>query len=135
MNSFYHQFSIGFNYWFVMLPLQAILMIAFGASNVKLNKKTRKIMRRDKKGTIASILAIGMDIILMIAVIMESSAGIIQVLDNHLSPGDDPVWSLFLFVIVVSTFAALMYFVFFGAAVFGREAKLMYLRKIRRGRR
>lgn len=135
MNEFYHSFSIGFNWWFVLAPFQMVLMIAFGASNAKINKKTGKIMRRDKKSVIASILAILMDIILMVAVVTESSAGIIQVLNNHLGPEDDPVWSLFLFVFVVTAFAVLMYYFFFGAAVFGREAKLMYLRKIRRERR
>lgn len=135
MNSFYHAFEIGFNYWFLLLPLEVILMIAFGASNVKLNKRTNKIMRRDKKGIITSTFAIFMDIILMIAVIKESSSGIIQVMDNHLGPEDSPVWSLVMFVFCMCVFAVLMYYVFFIAAVFGERVKLAILRKIRRGRR
>lgn len=127
MNEFYHEFSIGFNYWFVLLPFQVVLMIAFGASNAKLNKKANKIMRRDKKGMIASALSVAMDIILMVAVVMESSAGIIQVLDNHLSQEDDPMWSLILFILIMSVFATLMYFVFFGASVFGKQTKMKYL--------
>ena len=135
MNEFYHSFKVGFNWWFVLAPLQAVLMIAFGALSVKLNKKTRKIMRRDKEGKIADLLAIAMDVILMIAIFMESSAGIIQVIDNHLGPDDSPVWSLFIFAIVMVALAFLAYYFFLGAAVFGREARLMYLRKKRRERR
>ena len=132
MNSFYHAFSIGFNWWFVLLPLQVVMMIWFGASCRKLNRRTGKIMARDKKGTVANILAISMDIILVIAVVLESSAGIIQMIDNNLSADDDPMWSLILFVFIMTAFAFLMYYVFLGASVFGRQAKLAYLREIRK---
>ena len=135
MNSFYHSFSIGFNYWFLLLPLEVILMIGFGASNVKLDKKTNKILRRDKKGTITNFFAIVMDIILIIVVLLESTAGVIQTLDNHLGPNDDPMWSLVMFVFGMMAFVMLAYYVFFGAAVFGRQVKLTILRKIRRMRR
>ena len=133
MNSFYHSFSIGFNWWFVLLPLQVVIMVAFGLSNVKLAHRTRKILRRDKKGTIAALLAISMDVILMIAIVMESSAGIIQVIDNHLSAEDDPTWSLVLFVLSLVVFAFLMYNVFFGASVFGTQVKTAYYKGIRKG--
>lgn len=135
MNEFYHEFSIGFNYWFLLLPFQVILMIFFGASNAKLNKKTNKIMQRDKKGVITSFFTVAMDAILMAAVVAESSAGIIQVMDNHLGPEDSPVWSLVLFVFSICIFAVLMYYVFFGAAVFGKQLRLVILRKIRRKRK
>ncbi|MBQ6149783.1 hypothetical protein IJI86_02300 [Candidatus Saccharibacteria bacterium] len=134
MNSFYHSFSIGFNYWFILWPFQIILMVGFGFSNAKLNKKTNKIMRRDKEGKIANLFAILMSIILMIAVIMESTAGIIQMIDNHLGPNDDPMWSLVLFVFGMLAFAVLSYCIFFGAEVFGKQVKIAILRKWRRSR-
>lgn len=132
MNSFYHAFSIGFNWWFVMLPLQVVMMVWFGASCRKFNWKTGKIMRRDKKGTIASLLALAMDIILIIAIVLESSAGIIQVIDNHLAATDDPMWSLILFALSITAFAFLMYYVFFGASVFGRQMKLACIKGFRK---
>lgn len=135
MNSFYHSFQIGFNYWYLLLPLEVILMIGFGASNVRLDKRTNKILRRDKKGTITNFFAIVMDIILIIAVLLESTAGIIQTIDNHLGPNDDPMWSLVMFVFGMLAFVMIAYYVFFGAAVFGRQVKLTILRKIRRMRR
>ena len=134
MNSFYHAFSIGFNYWFLLLPLEVILMIALGASNAKLDKRTNKILRRDKNGMIASFFSLAMDVILMIAVLRESTAGIIQMIDNNLSPNDDPIWSLVIFVLAMVAFAYFAYYLFFGTAIFGRQVKVSLLREMRRKR-
>lgn len=135
MNEFYHSFSIGFNFWYLLWPFQIILMAGFGASNVKLNKENNRIMGRDRKNVVAGIFSVLMVIILMVAVISESAAGIIQVLDNHLGPDDNPVWSLIFFVVILSCFAAFAYALFYEAAILGRHFKIQWLRKIRRMRK
>lgn len=123
---------MNFNYWFVLLPLQVVLMVWFGASCRKYNWKTDKIMKRDKKGIITKGLAIGMDIILMVAVVLESSRGIIQVIDNSLSADDDPAWSLILFALAIGLFACFMYYAFLGASLLGRQIKLACIREFRK---
>lgn len=130
----YHAFSIGFNWWYVLLFLEVILMFAFGASNVKLNKKTYKIMRRDKKGVVANFFAICLDAILIIAVLTESSAGILQLIDNNLSANDNPAWALILFAFSIAAFALVMYHVLFGATLFGKKLKTYYCKELRKGR-
>ena len=135
MNEFYHSFSIGFNYWYLLGPFQVILMVCLGASNAKLNKETNRIMTRDKKRVISGVFAVFMTIILMVAIISESSAGIIQVFDNHLGPEDDPIWSLFFFIVCMSILAVILYFIFYEAAILGKHFKIQRLRRIRRMRK
>ena len=127
MNSFYHAFTISFNWWYVLLPLQLVLMLIFGLSNAKLSKRTKKVIQRDKKDKVAFCLSIVMTIILMVTVVSESSSGLIQILDNSLSANDDPVWSLFLFVFVMSTFAVFTCALFYYAAKLGKILKTVHL--------
>ncbi|MBR3270180.1 hypothetical protein IKG07_02950 [Candidatus Saccharibacteria bacterium] len=134
MNEFYHEFSVGFNWWYVLLPLQCVLMIAFGASNLHLNKRNNRIMRWSKSNTATNILAAIMMVILTIVMIVESASGVIQMLDNHLGPEDDPMWSLIMFTFGVPVVAAFIYCIFVELSVFGQKLKRKYLRKVRQQR-
>lgn len=130
MNEFYHAISIEYNNWFVLLPAQIVFMMLFGFSTAKLNKVTNRIMQRDKEHFLASGLSIVMDIVLTAFVLVESSAGIIQLFDNCLSVDDDPVWSLVLFCVAMIVFAIVMYYIFLGSSILGKEAKKALLEEV-----
>lgn len=130
MNEFYHAVLIEYNNWFVLLPAQIVFMMLFGFSTAKLNKVTNRIMQRDKEHFLAGGLSIVMDIVLIAFVLVESSAGIIQLFDNCLSVDDDPVWSLVLFCAAMIVFAIVMYYIFLGSSILGKEAKKALLEEV-----
>lgn len=131
MNNFYHSFSIGFNFWFILLPIQVAIMVAFGISNVRMNEMTGKVQSRDQLGTVTSALSIVMTIITLIVIACESSRGIIQFLDNQLAPGDDPLWSIVFYVLTIGTLAILLFYLFGEAETIGRKIKRQIIKRKR----
>ena len=132
-NEFYHGFSVGFNWWYVVGPLMVILMIIYGASTRKLNPATLKIRRRDKEWFLANMLAVVCDFVLHGLFLLESAAGALQWVINHLSKDDDIAWALVLLVFEMSFSILVFYEVCFSAAKFGAALKVVYLKdKIRK---
>lgn len=132
MNEFYHAFTVSFNWWFVVAPAMLIFMVVYGTTNLKLNKRSLRIMRRDKKDFLLNIVVIGLDIILHVLILAESAVGILQSLLNHLGEYDDPLWALILFVIGLSFSGVIVYAIFFVAAKLGERLKRRILIEIRR---
>lgn len=132
-NEFYHGFSVGFNWWYVVGPLMVILMVIYGASTRKLNPATLKIRRRDKKWFLANVLAVVCDFVLHGLVLLESTTGALQLVINHLSKDDDIAWALILLIFGMSFTALVFYEIYFSAAKFGAALKVAYLKdKIRK---
>lgn len=132
MNEFYHAFSVGFNWWYVVLPALTVLMGLYGSTNLKLEEGSLKILRRDKNNYLLTGVVIGADILLHWLILKESTAGILQFLMNHLSPNDDIFWALILFIIGMTGTTICVYVLFFQAAKFGQRLKRRYLKKLRR---
>ena len=126
-NSLYHEFSIGFNWWMVVLAVALVVMVVVGLSQVVLSKNL-KLRWRFNNRLIIFISSI-FSIIFTVLLFVESSAGIIQVLDNNLAANDSPAWSILLMpgaIIVAGGICfALLYFVGETAA-FYREGFLRH---------
>ena len=98
MNMYYHSFVMGFNWWYIVLP---IMYFAIGFVGYKIGAKltvnkhlegvvnitVRSISADRVWATLAATLVIAL-------VVKESSRGLIQLFDNSLSSGESGVWSI-----------------------------------------
>ncbi len=101
LNSYYHSFSIGFNWYYIVAPVLALLIGVIGYHGHLFDRKRRKHMYF--KQWVIPAVSIVFTIIVMLLVAMESSHGIVQVFDNSLgefeSPGTSPVKAFLIFFI------------------------------------
>ena len=98
MNMYYHSFIMGFNWWYIVLP---IMYFAIGYVGYKIGAKltvnkhlegvvnitVRSISADRAWATLAATLVTAL-------VVKESSRGLIQLFDNSLSSGESGVWSI-----------------------------------------
>ena len=130
--SYYHQFSVSFNVWFVILPLMVAVMAAFGLSKYKLDRTTLAILGRDRGNKVMSGMAVAFDVVFHVLVIFESFAGILQFTTNHLSRNDSPVWGVVLKVVGLIFSVFIVYYLLFGVGRLGSKIRMKQLKKLRR---
>lgn len=85
MNEYYHDFAAGFNSWYVVVPLFMLLIFFIGTSKYVLDAKNLRIKRRRKNDCLIRVTAAAMVVASFSLIMMESMAGIVQVVINHLT--------------------------------------------------
>lgn len=108
MNSYYHEVVPNFNYWYIVLPVMTIIMVIIGFKN-SYYLKNGEVYTKRFRDRLASRVACLATIIITLMILLESHSGVLQILDNQLSNGDSPLWSLIFFGPA---------FVFIGVAVY-----------------
>ena len=101
MNAYYHEFSVGFNWWMVAMILFAVIAIVFGIGQTYLKRVVReqKIiwkLRYRYNDLLFMLLGVVAAIVITIMLFVESFDGVIQSFDNSLGRYESPVWSLIL---------------------------------------
>lgn len=138
MHNYYHEFSIGFNWWYVLAPLMLIGMFFVGYLNVKRYKGFTKDRGRMKKAwlidrrrfTDYTYIFFGAIATLAFAMLFidESMLGCIQVLDNIGISKEDGAWSpLFAFGLVLPCLCVLFAALTYGAASLGEHVRAALL--------
>lgn len=89
MNSYYHEVSVGPNFWMIYIIVMVGAMILLGLMQHRWHTHYRT--RQTFGNSLFSVVAIIAGIILAIWLMIESSDGIIQMLDNNI-PGDAYAW-------------------------------------------
>ena len=103
--SYYHAFTIGFNFWMVLIPVSILFSAIIGWKNVYFKKgKVRRRCNNRLYGLIAVVASIANGILLLV----ESLAGAIQRIDNMFSIAKDTSFGyssiIAFFGIIVVTF-------------------------------
>jgi len=131
MNEFYHGFKVGFNWWFVVAPLMALMMVFLGSTRYVLNEKTMQIMRRGKGfDVLVKIVATVLDIALIVMIFKESILGLFQWLVNHVD--GDPIWAIVVLPLVLMAAYVAFYCAFYTLAKIGEWTVHGYLLDIKR---
>lgn len=94
MNAYYHAFTPGFNFWYVLAPLFAVVVATIGARVYYMDNDSKKIYRRRYNGLLVCISSIVFTIVIAVMIGNESFRGIVQYFDNGLDRFESPVWSL-----------------------------------------
>lgn len=115
MSSYYHQFTPGWNWYYLFAGVSLLLAVLLGIRQVKFDQKRLKLayVRDDVSDPVMGVLSVIDAVIFGIMLWVESEHGILQWLDNGLTAKDSPAWSVLLFGPAVIA-AAFMY----GALVF-----------------
>ena len=129
MNSYAHDFTPGFNWWYVLTVVLPIVAIIIGYLLPRFNRRGRITMIVGKR--FANIIAGALSIAWMFFVLEESHAGLVQTFDNMLGEKDSPVWSLFLAVVTLGLMTSFMGFICSRFCIAGSNIKVSRLRKIR----
>lgn len=135
MNQYYHEVTVGFNWWYVAVPILMLLFVAMGSARYHIESETGRIKRREK-GYVLMLksLAYVADIFLLFLIVMESFSGVLQFCMNSLAPEDSAFWAVIISVIIMAMFACICYSLFVLCINFGSWAKLGYLTEIRKER-
>ena len=121
--NFYHDFLVGFNWWYITLPLILIYTWKLGRNSIRLSRDKfgeRKIVSNLKKGFLKNTIK-AFSIALMLQILIESGAGLTQFFINLLSQNDAAVWGDFLMVSSIVVLGVLLYSVLMRAAEFSRD--------------
>ena len=130
MNSYYHEFQIGFNWWFVVAPLLAVVMVAIGLSIFHMDERTLKI-RRSYNDRLFVVLATLFAVVVMVLIFAESSDGIVQWFDNGLGKNESPVWSIVMMPFPVICLSGLYWMLLIVLGKLGAYIKCGYLHEKR----
>ena len=125
MNKFYHAFVPGFNLWYALVPAMFIVAILLGRrcarviiSNKKDGGATLRIASRTANVVIGFVLGTAMTLL----VIHESSAGLLQFLDNTMGSGDPTgVFALFGTGIGIAVIWAILCFAYMATSFSAKE--------------
>jgi ABC-type sugar transport system permease subunit len=133
MNEYYHAFKVGFNWWYVAVPLMFVLAVAFATLlySPKVRKRDGRLrMRQNYKQITQLFVAVPATVVAIWMMVVESGAGLIQIFDNHLAPNDDGAWSLIAAAIVMAIVTMTLFALYYEAAFnLGREIKCRLYRK------
>ena len=88
LNSYYHEFSIGFNWYYIVAPVLAILIGVIGYHGHLFDRKRKKHMYF--RSWVIPTTSMIFTIIVMALVMKESQHGIVQVFDNNLGKYESP---------------------------------------------
>lgn len=125
MNPYYHEFSVGFNWWMVVGAIMVIVAIIAGVMQSYLTAGL-KIKRRYNERLFALISTFGA-IVFGIMLFFESGDGILQWLDNHLSLHESGALSLFFFGPALVGVAIFFFSILYGVANFASWTKEGFL--------
>lgn len=131
-NQFYHDITLSFNAWFIVAPSMVVLMMLSGIFKYKLSRESLKILKRDPEDYLLNMICVGLDAILLLMVVLESSDGLIQYGLNHLDSSTDPVWIPFIISVELIVAAVVVWATFFIAGKFGQFLRYNYLKDKRR---
>lgn len=128
-NAYYHEFSVGFNLWYIMVPVMLIGMFFVGFLNVKrckrsLEGKGRKwvIDRRFFKDYLYIFFGAISTVAFAAMFIDESMLGCIQVLDNIGISNEDGAWSpIFAFCLILPVLCFIHGLLTYAAASLGEH--------------
>jgi hypothetical protein len=131
-NIYYHDFTVGFNWWYVLAPLMLLSMFFIGYLNVKRFQGYTKDRGRMKKAWVIDrrrftdyvYIFFGALSTLAFAMLFidESMLGCIQVLDNIGISNEDGAWSpIIAFVFVLPSLCCLYAALTYGAASLGEH--------------
>lgn len=91
---------LSFNFWEVVFPIQAVVMILVGIARFHLDEKTGDpIQRYDER--VVDILSVLMGLIFGILLTIESRRGIVQYFIDTLPPDSSLDWSPFLTAVAI----------------------------------
>ena len=128
-NEMYHAFRVGFNWWYVILPLMMLILGIVGSFRFY-EDLYGKIRRKNKRFTLLlKSLAITADIMIVALILKESAAGIFQIFLNNLTSQDDPLWAV---ILLASAILALLFIVYILMTVsinIGGSIKLRFLKR------
>jgi hypothetical protein len=128
-NEMYHAFRVGFNWWYVVLPLLMLILGVVGSFRFY-EDLYGKIRRKNKKFTLLlKVLAIVADIIVIVMILAESFTGIFQIFLNNLTAQDDPLWALIILVFAIIALAFIGYRLMILSINLGGKAKLAFLKR------
>ena len=133
-NAYYHEFSVGFNWWYIVVPVMLLGMFFVGFLNVKRyqghirdKKGLRKawlIERRFFKDYLYIFFGALTTIVFAILFIDESMLGCIQILDNWGISIEDGAWSpIFAFGLVLPCICFLYAVVAYHIASLGEHVR------------
>ena len=89
--SYYHEITVGFNWWFVLAPLFVVLEAVIGWRSFALRGGE---IRRVKHQKLVDYTSAMFAVIVAALVLIESADGIVQWFDNRTVAGESPVWNV-----------------------------------------
>ena len=133
MNHYYHEVSVGFNWWYLVIPALMVIFALLGSARYFTEPGTGRIRRRGKNYRLfITTLAYVADIFLLFLIVTESFAGILQFCINSLAPEDSVFWAIIIAVVAMAIMALICYSLFLLCINFGAWAKLGHLTEIRK---
>ena len=132
MSDYYHEFTVGFNWWMITMPLFAIAMVALGASLYRMKERNgRLIICKNWSDAVLYIASTLFALIAMIMLVIESGNGIVQYFDNGLGRYESPVGSLIEMAIAIQCVTFLYWGLLIAVGQIGKWARLGYLNERR----
>ena len=134
MNSYYYEFRVGFNLWYIVLPLLLAFTAFLGARRYYLEAGTMRIKNRGRKLSITAFVAVLVsDLIVTTMMVCESGSGLVQLITNSLGKDDSATWALIIaFVILIIVMPYLLFNLFAQAVKTGEYYQLGRLTEKRR---
>ena len=129
MNEFYHDFEIGFNSWYLVVPALMFLMFMIGASRYALSKKTLKIRRKQESKFYLKLVSLLFMFLSCLLIAIESITGLFQIVDNHLGDSD-AAWSLFIVPMITVFLAMFIYELYYACGRMGMWLSYGYLSEL-----
>ena len=112
MNSYYHAFQIGFNFYYIWAVISVLISVGIGLCQFQVKRGRIRKLFSNKVFILFSALT---SLVFAILFVKESTRGMIQFLDNGLTASESPMWSIFvlpvIIIIVVIAFGAIIYYV------------------------
>ena len=151
--NYYHNFTIGFNWWMLYLPLTLIVMTVVGRManyhltivadpdlegydgiNPSLLPDEFKAIKVEVDGKrLIDLAGWLLAVVFAIMLIIESLDGIIQFFDNQMIAGDDEAWSIVLAIVAVAISMCLhKYLLSLVRYKAGAEKRMALLKRTRR---
>ena len=126
-NAYYHEFSVGFNWWFIVAPMMFIGCILFATRLHRLGVSDgRLVVKKGYKQVAQLFVAVPCTIITFIMMTVESYNGVVQKIDNALTANDSPMWSILIAPFVLGIAAAIAFCLYYYAAFeLGRAVKFL----------
>lgn len=106
MNPFYHEFTIGFNFWMIYVVVAVVVAAFVGVKNYRLEK--REIVKNWSDKQLAYI-TMTLTVVFVVMLVVESMDGIVQYSDNHLAVGEPGALSLLVGAPMIILFSAAVF--------------------------